>query len=75
MKTISEAKPITKTLTEALDSLNFGDCDEIPVGFTPEILKTKTQTIPEKLDSPLFVRGDFPIEKNVSFKFPILAQT
>ncbi|MDN5212868.1 GNAT family N-acetyltransferase [Fulvivirgaceae bacterium BMA12] len=48
--------------------------DRMVCHFTPDLLDMDFQILACEMESPLFVRGDFPL-KELTFKFPALAQT
>ena len=48
--------------------------DRVVCHFTPELFDMDFQVLICEMESPLFVKGDFPVKDQV-FKFPALAQT
>lgn len=63
--------PFAKVLAQLLHQQT--QASKIHFYFTPERLDIDYQVIAYASDSPLFVKGDFPLEQ--AFKFPGLAQT
>lgn len=61
-------------LEKQISSLYIPNIKEIRFGFSPEKYGIRFGSLEEPFESPLFVKGDFPISEK-TFKFPILAQT
>ncbi len=66
-------------LGEILPAMLGNACDEIMFYFTPELFDLEYEAADVYDESPLFVRGDFPLQDESGngppFKFPALGQT
>ncbi|WP_367898048.1 GNAT family N-acetyltransferase [Leptospira sp. WS58.C1] len=61
-------------LEKLLASLGIPEAAEIRFGFSPEKFDIRCEKFEAPFESPLFVKGEFPVPEKC-FKFPILAQT